>query len=342
MSKKTIDEKNISATFSTLKDYQKTKIVKAISEYLAINERNANTTFESCPKCGVEDAYITRCGHTRGGKQMLLCHSCGRKFVEDTGKPSFHSWYDASVWESFISDTISGQTLAFSEENLGIDHSTAWRWRHKVMEAVSTLEVPILLGKSAEVDEKYFRKSHKGRKIEGVPSKKRATPASKRGISKEKVCVLTGVDRTGKGFARAYSMGKPTREDVRNIHHHFEEGTFFWSDSTNCYDGMFKEKHSQYRKLKDRSSYNSVNHLNTVNSLHSFMEDRFQRCKGISMKYINRYVAFWTQLFSYSGKTLEEKTSLLELQFRPGQKGVLPLMKEIRTRGLFLLAEEIA
>ncbi|MBQ0070987.1 MAG: hypothetical protein KBS81_03895 [Spirochaetales bacterium] len=39
----------------------------------------------------------------------------------------------------------------------------------------------------------------------------------------------------------------------------------------------------------------------------------------------NRYVAFWTQLFSCSGKTVEEKTSLLELQFRPGQKGVLPL-----------------
>lgn len=56
----------------------------------------------------------------------------------------------------------------------------------------------------------------------------------------------------------------------------------------------------------------------------------------------NRYVAFWTQLFCYSGKTVEEKTSLLELQFRPGQKGVLPLMKEIRTRGLFLLAEETA
>ncbi|MBQ0070670.1 MAG: hypothetical protein KBS81_02230 [Spirochaetales bacterium] len=72
------------------------------------------------------------------------------------------------------------------------------------------------------------------------------------------------------------------------------------------------------------------------------MEDRFQRCKGIAMKYINRYVAFWTQLFSYSGKTLDEKTSLLELQFRPEQKGVLPLMKEIRTRGLFLLAEETA
>lgn len=56
MSKTIIDEKNISTTFSTLKDYQKTKIVKAISEYLVINERNANTSFDSCPKCGVENA----------------------------------------------------------------------------------------------------------------------------------------------------------------------------------------------------------------------------------------------------------------------------------------------
>ncbi|MBQ0072408.1 MAG: hypothetical protein KBS81_11245 [Spirochaetales bacterium] len=53
MSKNILDEKNISTAFSTLKDYQKDKVVKAIGEYLSINERNANTTFDSCPKCGV-------------------------------------------------------------------------------------------------------------------------------------------------------------------------------------------------------------------------------------------------------------------------------------------------
>lgn len=337
-----IKEENLSTAFASLKDYQKKKILEHVINYLSINKRNENRSFDCCPKCGGKDARITKYGKTRKGKQILYCHSCGKTFVEDIGKPSFYSWYDSSVWESFISDTISGQTLAYSEEKYDIDHATAWRWRHKIMEAVSALEDPILLGKSAEVDEKYFRKSHKGKRIDGVKAKKRGTPASKRGISKEKICVLTGVDRSKVGFAKAYSMGKPTREDVKNIHHHFVDGTFFWSDSTNCYDGMFKEKHSQFRKLKDTSSYNSVNHLNTVNSLHSFMEGRFQGCKGVAMKYINRYVAFWTQLFSYSGKTLEEKTALLELLFRPEQKGILPLMNEIRSRGLFLLADETA
>lgn len=55
MSKNIIAEKNISRAFSTLKDYQKTKIVKAISEYLSINVRNANKAFDSCLKCGVEN-----------------------------------------------------------------------------------------------------------------------------------------------------------------------------------------------------------------------------------------------------------------------------------------------
>lgn len=47
-----------------------------------------------------------------------------------------------------------------------------------------------------EVDETYFLESHKGRKtIPTRKSRKRGGSASKRGISKEQVCVLVARDR---------------------------------------------------------------------------------------------------------------------------------------------------
>ena len=54
-----------------------------------------------------------------------------------------------------------------------------------------------MLTKEIEVDETYVTHCRKGRKIEGHPGKKRGTPARKRGLSKEKICILTAVQRSG-------------------------------------------------------------------------------------------------------------------------------------------------
>lgn len=88
--------------------------------------KTTRNSFHVCPKCGKDHPNITK-----GGKQMYLCHECGRRFVEDIGKPSYYSWYDISAWRILIEETLQGKTLDESAEKLGIFHSTAWSWRHK-------------------------------------------------------------------------------------------------------------------------------------------------------------------------------------------------------------------
>ena len=68
----------------------------------------------------------------------------------------------------------------------------------------------VVLSDKCELDEKYFRKSHKEKKMEGVEPKKRGTPAKKRGVSDEQICSLTGVSRDGAAFAEVHNMGKPS------------------------------------------------------------------------------------------------------------------------------------
>ena len=85
--------------------------------------------------------------------------------------------------------------------------------------------------------------------MEGVEPKKRGTPAKKRGVSDEQICSLTGVSRDGAAFAEVHNMGKPSQDDVENISCHFNNGTFFFIDGTNCYDRLVNEKEGRSRKL---------------------------------------------------------------------------------------------
>ena len=84
------------------------------------------------------------------------------------------------------------------------------------MEKMKSFQEDIMLSDRSELDEKYFHKSHKGKKLSDAEPKKRGTPARKRGISGELICSLTGVSRDGAAFAEIHNMGKPSQDDVEN------------------------------------------------------------------------------------------------------------------------------
>ena len=82
-----------------------------------------------------------------------------------------------------MEDTLQGKTLDESANRLGISHSTAWSWKQKIMEKMKSFQEDIMLSDRSELDEKYFHKSPKGKKLSDAEPKKRGTPARKRGIS---------------------------------------------------------------------------------------------------------------------------------------------------------------
>ncbi|QNU04781.1 IS1595 family transposase [Peribacillus butanolivorans] len=83
-------------------------------------------------------------------------------------------------------------------KELRIHLSTAFYWRHKVLFALQALGHQKLLG-IIESDETFFLESNKGKKnITHRKPRKRGGSASKRGISKEQICVVVAQDRNGK------------------------------------------------------------------------------------------------------------------------------------------------
>ena len=320
---------------SRLTRFQKKQMFSLFERLSSENKETTAKSFTACPKCGESHAYITRSGRTKGGKQLYLCHECRSRFVEDIGRPSYYSRYDISAWKMFIEDTLEGKTLDESAEKLGIQHSTAWSWRHKIMEMLSSFQNEIVLSDKSELDEKYFHKSHKGKEIEGMEPKGRGTPASKRGISDDLICSLTGVSRDGGAFAEVHNMGKPSQDDVDNISCHFKDGTFFWIDGTNCYDRLIREKNGSSIKLKTWKEYNEKDHLNNVNSLHSKMEERMLRCHGVADKYLPRYCALWAKVHSLSGLDMFDKVRSILGLYAPNSKKKRPKTTELQTLNIF-------
>ena len=122
--------------------------------------------------------------------------------------------------------------------------------------------------------------------IEDVPGKKRGTPSQKRGISTDKVCLITGIERDGDCFMRALNMGRPSIEDIKGYGQHIVQKTYLWTDGLQSYSVLSTEKQCTIKQMKDRKQYDAVNHLNHVNSLHSRIEAQYERYRSVASKYI--------------------------------------------------------
>lgn len=129
--------------------------------------------------------------------------------------------------------------------------------------------------------------------IGDVPGKKRGTPSQKRGISTDKVCLITGIERDGDCFMRALNMGRPSIEDIKGYGQHIVQKTYLWTDGLQSYSVLSTEKQCTIKQMKDRKQYDAVNHLNHVNSLHSRIKAQYKRYRSVASKYINRYAALF-------------------------------------------------
>lgn len=172
------------------------------------------------------------------------------------------------------------------------------------------------MSNEVEFDEKHFVQSHKGLKIEGIKGKKRGTPASKRGLSDEQVCILTGVERLGHYFSQAFNMGKPGSDDIKNLEPHLAEESYVWIDGLRSYRELLESKRCNWLELKTYKKYDKVNHLNNVNSFHEKMEKQYEIYRGVASKYINRYCALFTLQREYADMDNQEFLQLILIRLR--------------------------
>lgn len=280
-------------TLSNLLDYQIRKINQNIEGFFQANEEAGTYHFDVCPKCGTLHPRLIKGGRANSGKPMFRCLECNKRFVVDHGQLTFYSHQDPAKWNDLIVDTINGNSLISTAVKINVSNKTVFRMRHKFLKFLEDEDRPRVLSEQIELDEKYVQKSHKGTHIEGVAPRKRGEPASKRGLSNEKVCIITAIQRFGDAVAQSFNTAKPTSKVCKNFGSHIKEHSFVWTDGLESYTKMLDEKKCNRKIVKDYTEYDAVNHLNNVNSFHSAIEKQYETYRGVASKYINRYNALF-------------------------------------------------
>ena len=300
-----------------LPEFSRRKVQKIVADYKKEKEEADVISFDVCPKCGKEHPHLTRGGKTKAGKPMLRCTECGHRFVIDHNEITFYSRLSKEQWNEGIKCTVAGHSVDWTAMKCDVTHRTAFNMRHKIMSFLEKDEDSIQVAEEVELDEKYLPESRKGKKFKDDDDRKprhRGEKATKRGISDEKVCLLTATQRKGDSFLRSYNMGRPSSEEVMNLSSHIKEGAYLWTDNHSSYNKLTEQLGSKRVILSSHEEYDNVNNLNTVNSFHSSIERWYVHMRGVATKYINRYAALFNVRWLCRG--LDDSEYLLKARKR--------------------------
>src|SRR3954447_14604224 len=146
-----------------------------------------------CPHCGGRSLQGWGQSH---GLPRYRCNGCRRSFNGLTGTP-LARLRKKDRWAAQAEAMLAGESLAKAAKRCGVAASTAFRWRHRFLQAPA-LDKPAKLTGIVEADETFILESFKGKRSDlPRPARKRGGKAVKRGLSREQIPILVARDRTG-------------------------------------------------------------------------------------------------------------------------------------------------
>ena len=98
------------------------------------------TRFEGegyCIYC--EGKHVVKNGKRKDGIQRFLCRDCHRSFIASSDSITSRTRKSISVWAAYLKCMLDQKTLKQSSEECRISVSTAFTWRHKILDTLSEL-----------------------------------------------------------------------------------------------------------------------------------------------------------------------------------------------------------
>ena len=182
-------------------------------------------------------------------------------------------------------------------DRMGVHRNTAFRYRHLMMPLLEKHQPGEFLG-VAEAEEAFFRRSYKGQK-RGMPrpAHRRGTPASKRGISREQVAVLTAIARGSRNSFIAVLPSVPRAATVgAALGPLLKHDTVLLSDSASAYKTAAKALGIVVRQIPRGTHKLGPYHIQNVNALHSRIKEGLRPFRGVATKNLPIYLA-WFRFF---------------------------------------------
>ena len=258
-----------------------------------------------CPHCS--SSKIVKYGR-KNNKQRYRCDECRKIFVTSSNTIMAGSHSTPEQWYAVIRNTLAGESIDSAAKETGLHHETVFNMRHKILLAIEKMakENPVILSEVSELDETYVEESYKGVRQwqQARDPHKRGEHASKRGISTEKVCICTGIQRGGTAMMRSVNRAKPSSSEIEKVFvGHISDNALVLTDGLKGYSVL--QQDLQCKVVVTEEKEDSFYHLNNVNSLHSQFKEQYRAYRGVATKYINRYAT----MFAMSYRNREQMTS---------------------------------
>jgi transposase-like protein len=243
-----------------------------------------------CPRCQGKQFY--RHG-TKSGLQRFRCQACGRTFNSLTGTP-LACLRHKEKWLDFGDCMLDSRTVRKAAARVEVDKNTSFRWRHRFLMATKT-DRPACLNGIAEADETFLLESQKGARNLQRPARKRGGKASKRGISKEQVCILVARDRSGNTVDFVTGRGPVTvlqlTEHLRPV---LAPDTLLVSDANKAYQAFARQQgiSHQYVNISAGEHVRGAVHVQNVNGYHSRFHKWLRGFNGVATRYLPNYLGW--------------------------------------------------
>ena len=134
---------------------------------------------------------------------------------------------------------IEKYSLRKTAEICDISLPTAFAWRHKILDALQEMMNEVKLDGIVEADETFmtilFKGNHKNFKLPCL-AKQRGTANTKRGLSKELVCIPCVINLNKKSIAKISNLGKPNLATLQKVlNGKIQKDSVFVTDSLKGY-----------------------------------------------------------------------------------------------------------
>lgn len=245
---------------------------------------------QQCPHCA--DTHLYRHGQAHG-LQRYRCAGCGKTFNALTGTPLAHLRLK-SRWLAYLQCMLESQSIRHAARAAGVHRNTSFRWRHRFLQWAKN-DRPERLSGITEVDETYLLESNKGARQLMRTARKRGGSASKRGLSKELVCVLVARDRMGQTLDFVTGNGAVSKAQLpEHLQPVLYDDALLVSDANATYRYFAAEAGITHEcvNLSAGIRVKGAFHVQNVNAYHSRLRQWFGRFHGVATRYLPNYLGW--------------------------------------------------
>lgn len=241
----------------------------------------------ACPSCGAGGAWLD--GRTPAGRDRYRCPACGARFSALSGTIFANAKLPLHKIMRIVEAMCHNASLRLIELVAEVSHSTAFLWRHKVFSTVSGWQDKVVLSGRVWIDEMYFEDT----RVEREPGAPR-----RRGLSKDKVCVVVAIDSYGQAMAVVSENGKPSTKRINGaLRAHIREGSTIVHDCEKAHNALVRElKLVDERYKANVSDPTYLEQMALVNHLCSWIRRYVERFACMKSDNLQAYLDWFVYL----------------------------------------------